>query len=469
MTGVQTCALPISASLNHPNIVTVYDAVADEGRQAVIMEFIDGKSLRALLDEKKRLSPRLTVHIGVGICMALDAAHANGIIHRDVKPGNVLVTKDARVMLTDFGIAKALGGGEDLTSENIMMGTAKYLSPEQVKGDELDLRADLYSLGLVLYECLAGRVPFVGKNDTETALARLQRDPTDLGTIRPDVGPELAAAIHRMLERRPDKRFSSGAEARSALKAALNGAGSGRKGASGHPAGTDRTPTPGKIIRPPGHTPSQPTARPSPTPSGGTLRPWRPPPILIGGLVIALIAIAALVIRLSVGGGDSSDSIAATTTPPAPTGPPAILGVTAFDPEGDRTENDGDVAWTTDGDAATSWSTVCYKSSTFGTKSGVGLVVQMTEANLARIDVALTGNQWRADMYASNSLSDRVSDWGAPLASGSGKDGESLTGVMTAPMQYVLVYLREVGKDPTCSRDNPYRGGVSEIRVSPAP
>ena len=98
-------------------------------------------------------------------------------------------------MLTDFGIAKALGTGEDLTSDNIMMGTAKYLSPEQVKGDELDLRADLYSLGLVLYECLAGKVPFVGKNDTETALARLQRDATDLGTLRTDVSPQLSAAI----------------------------------------------------------------------------------------------------------------------------------------------------------------------------------------------------------------------------------------------------------------------------------
>ncbi|MEY3092174.1 MAG: hypothetical protein RIU67_957, partial [Actinomycetota bacterium] len=241
-----------AASLTHPNIVTVYDAVADQGRQAVIMEFIDGKSLRALLDEKKRLTPKLTVHIGTGICSALDAAHANGIIHRDVKPGNVLVTKDARVMLTDFGIAKALGTGDDLTSENIMMGTAKYLSPEQVKGDELDLRADLYSLGLVLYECLAGKVPFTGKNDTETALARLQRDPTDLNQIRPDVSPELARVIHRMLERRPDKRYASGAEARSALKAALNGDGSTARGVAGHPAGTDRTPTPGKIIRPSG-------------------------------------------------------------------------------------------------------------------------------------------------------------------------------------------------------------------------
>ena len=460
-----------AASLTHPNIVTVYDAVADHGRQAVIMEFIDGKSLRALLDEKKRLTPKLTVHIGTGICSALDAAHANGIIHRDVKPGNVLVTKDARVMLTDFGIAKALGTGDDLTSENIMMGTAKYLSPEQVKGDELDLRADLYSLGLVLYECLAGKVPFTGKNDTETALARLQRDPTDLNQIRPDVSPELARVIHRMLERRPDKRYASGAEARAALKAALNGDGSAARGVVGHPAGTDRTPTPGKIIRPSGHTPSQPSTRPSisPTPSGGTLRPWKPSPVLIGGLAVAIIAVGALVIRVVTGGDDTPPQIAATTAPPAPTGPPTILGVSTFDPEGDRTENDGGAALTTDGDVGTAWSTVCYKSSTFGSKSGVGLVVQLTEANLAKVDVDVVGDAWRAEMYASNALSDDIDAWGSAIASATAGDGPTLVGVMAEPMQYVMVYLREVGRDGSCSRDNPYRGGIAEIRVSPAP
>ena len=460
-----------AASLTHPNIVTVYDAVGDEGRQAVIMEFIDGKSLRSLLDEKKRLTPKLTVHIGTGICSALDAAHANGIIHRDVKPGNVLVTRDARVMLADFGIAKALGTGEDLTSENIMMGTAKYLSPEQVKGDELDLRADLYSLGLVLYECLAGRVPFTGKNDTETALARLQRDPTDLQQIRPDVSPELARVIHRMLERRPDRRYSSGAEARSALKAALTSEGTTGRGALGHPAGSDRTPTPGKIIRPSGHTPSQPATRPTttPTPSGGTLRPWRPSPILIGGLAIAIVAVGALVIRVAAGGDEKPSPIVATTTPPTPTGPPTILGVSPFDPQGDRTENDGEAVLTTDGDAGTAWSTVCYKSATFGSKSGVGLVVQLTEPNLAKVDVQLTASVRRAEMYASNTLSDDLDAWGPAVASAAGDSGSTLTGVMTSPMQYVLVFLREVDRDGTCSRDNPFRGGISEIRVSPAP
>jgi len=206
------------AQLSHPNIVAVYDAIEDNGRQAVVMQLVNGKSLRQLLDEQKRLSPDLTMHIGTCVAAALDAAHRAGMVHRDVKPGNILITPDGRVLLTDFGIAKGLEpSGDDLTSDNIMMGTAKYLSPEQVRGKRLDGRADLYSLGLVLYECLAGRVPFLGQTDADTALARLQRDPTDITRLRPTLPHGLAAVIHRLLARRPDDRFSSGAAVKVAL------------------------------------------------------------------------------------------------------------------------------------------------------------------------------------------------------------------------------------------------------------
>ena len=175
------------------------------------MQLVDGKSLRQLLDVQTRLSPELTIHIGTCVAAALDAAHHAGFVHRDVKPGNILVTADGRVLLTDFGIAKGLDtSGDDLTSDNVMMGTAKYLSPEQVRGRKLDGRADLYSLGLVLYECLAGRVPFLGETDADTALARLQRDPTDLGRLRPtlprglvNLDPPPARRATRTTARRP--------------------------------------------------------------------------------------------------------------------------------------------------------------------------------------------------------------------------------------------------------------------------
>ena len=211
------------AQLSHPNIVAVYDAVDDtiggEKRQAVVMQLVNGKSLRQLLDEQKRLSPDLTMHIGACMASALDYAHQANLVHRDIKPGNILITPDGRVLLTDFGIAKGLGSSdEDLTSPNVMMGTAKYLSPEQVRGRKLDGRADLYSLGLVLYECLAGRVPFLGETDADTALARLNRDPTDLTRLRPTLPYGLAPLIHRLLRRKPDDRYATGAEVRNELQ-----------------------------------------------------------------------------------------------------------------------------------------------------------------------------------------------------------------------------------------------------------
>ncbi|NNE11063.1 MAG: protein kinase [Ilumatobacter sp.] len=208
------------ARLSHPNIVGVHDVFVHEGRQAVVMQLIDGKSLRQLLDSQRRLGPELTIHIGAAIAGALDEAHRAGFVHRDVKPGNILVTSDGRVLLTDFGIAKGLQvGDDDLTSDNVMMGTAKYLSPEQVRGRRLDGRADIYSLGLVLYECLAGRVPFLGESDADTALARLQRDPTDLGHLRPTLPIGLVNLIHKTLARNPAHRPQTGADLRSALLA----------------------------------------------------------------------------------------------------------------------------------------------------------------------------------------------------------------------------------------------------------
>src|SRR5829696_8722961 len=206
------------ARLSHPNIVGVHDVFVHDGRQAVVMQLVDGKSLRQLLDTQKRLGPELTIHIGAAVAGALDEAHRAGFVHRDVKPGNILVTSDGRVLLTDFGIAKGLSPDDDLTSDNVMMGTAKYLSPEQVRGRRLDGRADLYSLALVLYECLAGRVPFLGESDADTALARLQRDPTDLGRLRPTLPRGLVNLIHRLLSRDPGQRPATGAELRAALQ-----------------------------------------------------------------------------------------------------------------------------------------------------------------------------------------------------------------------------------------------------------
>lgn len=342
------------ARLTHPNIVAVHDVFVHEGRQAVVMQLVDGKSLRQLLDSQRRLGPELTIHIGAAIAGALDEAHRAGFVHRDVKPGNILVTSDGRVLLTDFGIAKGLQvGDEDLTSDNVMMGTAKYLSPEQVRGRRLDGRADLYSLGLVLYECLAGRVPFLGESDADTALARLQRDPTDLGHLRPTLPIGLVNLIHKSLARNPAHRPQSGNELRSSLlsvdttppeidgtpadppprianppKRAL-GAGPGVPG-DPHVSGVVPVTRPAR----PRPQPSQPDAGTEPvarrdsTPSapkpirGAPARQdqqrWTPSLIAVGAL-LAVALVVALVLFVSVNRGDSPDDLPTVVDPGADT------------------------------------------------------------------------------------------------------------------------------------------------------
>jgi serine/threonine protein kinase len=480
-----------AANLNHYNIVTVYDAIEDNGRQAVIMEFVDGESLRERLDREQTLSINSVLSIGYSVCSALEAAHKQGLIHRDVKPGNILINTAKRVMLTDFGIAKALDSDEDLTSENIMMGTAKYLSPEQVRGDQLDARADLYSLGLVMYECLAGKVPFVGKNDTDTALARLHRDATDIAKHRPDVDPEVARIINRLIAREPKDRFADAAQAGVAIRRIIEGRKSSTPTGSKRPAG-DRTPTPGKVIRPKGHTPvgmtrepveaasnqpgrqdqsSQPTSKTSVSKTRGKTA-FKPTPAMLIGLVALLLVVG--VVFAQINKSDSASVVPVTTTvvatTPVVSGPVQITGIKSFDPQGDdQTENDEEASNVTDGDATTAWSTTCYKSSTFGSKSGVGLVMQLNGAALAQLQADIQGDSWKAKVYTANSAGSDLESWGSPIWEGSAESGPTISASFTTPSQFALVYLTQIGESGFCSNNNPYRGYISEIRILPSP
>lgn len=375
------------ARLTHPNIVAVHDVFVHEGRQAVVMQLVDGKSLRQLLDSQRRLGPELTIHIGAAIAGALDEAHRAGFVHRDVKPGNILVTSDGRVLLTDFGIAKGLQvGDEDLTSDNVMMGTAKYLSPEQVRGRRLDGRADLYSLGLVLYECLAGRVPFLGESDADTALARLQRDPTDLGHLRPTLPIGLVNLIHKSLARNPAHRPQSGNELRSSLLAVDTtppeidgtpaeppprianpptralGAGPGVPGdphVSGAVPVTRHSRTRPSTARNEAET--EPVVRRDSTPSApkpirGTParqdeQRWTPSLIAVGAL-LAVALVVALVLFVSVNRGDSADDLPTVSADQGADASDATASDATASDADQPDEADGDSAGAADGEPA---------------------------------------------------------------------------------------------------------------------
>ena len=495
------------AQLNHPNIVAVYDAIEDNGRQAVVMQLINGKSLRQLLDEQKKLSPDLTIHIGSCVASALDAAHQAGMVHRDVKPGNILVTPDGRVLLTDFGIAKELEStGDDLTNDNIMMGTAKYLSPEQVRGRRLDGRADLYSLGLVLYECLAGRVPFLGQNDADTALARLQRDPTDITSLRATLPAGLPELIHRLLARRPDRRYASGAEVRAALveiAAHAHDPIPGDSTASGEqPRIIDPT------LRTTGSVPVTPTRPVSPAtgytpvrtggrPAGPPLVPDRTPTgqrrpkarpnrrfeqrrmpslvVVVGLMTAALVLVGVLWATLGADGGDDFP-VPTTAAPVAPVLPDAgttapatvtgtILSVAAFDPDGDGVENDDQAALAHDGDPSTKWTTVCYSSEYLGGKGGVGLAITLDAPSTGMLTIDIDSAPFIVDVHttAGETAPVEISGWGPAISSDDSLQPEVLSVAITSPATHVLVLLRQLGSSGFCSNDNPFRGTISEV------
>lgn len=535
------------AQLNHPNIVSVHDVVEHAGRQAVVMQFVDGKSLRQLLDTQKRLGPELTIHIGAAVASALDEAHRRGFVHRDVKPGNILVTSDGRVLLTDFGIAKGLdAAGEDLTSENVMMGTAKYLSPEQVRGRKLDGRADLYSLGLVLYECLAGRVPFLGETDADTALARLQRDPTDLNRLRPTLPSGLVDLIHRTLARNPAHRPSNGAELRAELLAVDTA-----------PPPIDRTPSQPTWRHPLGERPYSPAGpslrsgsvprRPNipgePATSGTGLDPDRTPApprdrlvprdrtppagsALRGrparGLqqnqrtsmlvIIALLAVAAIVAgvvwasmrsdsgsglqpigappseEIAVGDAGADDQledstpagvapeeIAAAPTPSTTIawGPAEITTITAWDPDGDGSGENDQLARRALAGAEPSggWSTLCYASQYLGAKDGVGLIINLSGPASGALSYSVFHAPYWVEVFTRTSAERpaALTDWGESLTGTQySTTATDLSVTLPAGTQSVLVWVREIGRDEVCSRSNPYRGRIGNISFTSA-
>ncbi|MFI7304180.1 Stk1 family PASTA domain-containing Ser/Thr kinase [Micromonospora aurantiaca] len=218
-----------AASLNHPAIVAVYDTGEETGPTGetlpfIVMEFVNGRTLKEVLGVEGRLQPRRALEICADMCAALEFSHRHGIIHRDIKPGNVMLTQTGQVKVMDFGIARALASGATtMTQTSAVIGTAQYLSPEQARGEAVDARSDVYAAGCVLFELLCGHPPFVGDSPVSVAYQHVREQPPTPSTINPDVNPAVDAIVLKALSKNPLNRYQSAGEMRADLLRAAAG------------------------------------------------------------------------------------------------------------------------------------------------------------------------------------------------------------------------------------------------------
>jgi len=378
-----------AARLSHPGIVGIYDTCSDGAHEAIVMELLDARTLRQVLDERHTLDVESVNRIGMRLLDALEAAHRAGLVHRDVKPSNVLLCTDGRVKIADFGIAKA-DDHTDLTREGSLLGTASYLAPEQLTDQPVDGRADLYALGIVLYECLVGRTPFEGDSGAAVALARLHTDPVDPRRYRSDIPGSLATTILRALQRDPDARFADAASFRAALTWM-----------------SEDTASHAVIEAPAATEQDVPVDEPG---FGRSERRWLVPALFIV-LIGASLVVAGLLLKRTT---EPTDAVT-TTTVAAPTAA-SFPGVSTFDPGGSGTpgENDSLAPAAADGKEATVWRTETYDSPTFvAPKTGVGLL--LTLAGPSRLDsltVKGSTNGWSGEVHLLEE--DQLPDPGKP-------------------------------------------------------
>jgi beta-lactam-binding protein with PASTA domain/tRNA A-37 threonylcarbamoyl transferase component Bud32 len=230
-----------AAALNHPNVVAVYDYGQDDAGPYIVMELVDGEDLASVIRRTGALPPRQAARIAADIARALAAAHARGFVHRDVKPGNVLVARDGRVKVADFGIARAVAEAQ-MTLPGTTLGSVHYFSPEQARGEQATTSSDIYALGIVLFELLTGRRPWEGDSAASIAMARLSGPVPSPGGVRSGVPPALDSIVQRALARDPKDRFPTAAAMADALDAFLadrapEGARAGAAGTAGTAAG----------------------------------------------------------------------------------------------------------------------------------------------------------------------------------------------------------------------------------------
>jgi len=451
------------ARLHHPGIVAVYDTCSQHGMEAIVMELVHGHSLRQHLDEVGTLSTVDAIDIGTAVADALAVAHRAGLIHRDVKPANILLCDDDRVLITDFGIAKVVDT-TDATATGTMLGSAKYLSPEQVEGQPVDARSDVFALGVVLYEGLAGEPPWLADSAAGTALSRLHTIPAPLRDARPDVPTSLEGVVRKAMAIDPATRFDSATALRDALLVVRSGGtvAADLEQLEAPPALDRRSADPDATTIEPAVTRPSATGVEPPPVSGvpvaapasdeQTAVPYRgrrrwPAAVAVTLLVVAGLGAAGVLLWES----DQGRTLLDETIPDVASAELSMIQATAYDPEGTGApgENDADAANVLDGDPTTSWATEGYDDRRFGTKRGVGIIITLS-ASMPLDAVAVTSptTDWAASIYVADGVASSLEGWGDAVTAADGIDGDHLFALDGAEGTHVLVWITDLGAGP---------------------
>ena len=421
------------AQVSHPNVVAVIDAGDDGGRPYIVFEYVDGETLKARIDHARRLPLDEAAAYAIEVGRGLGAAHQRRLVHRDVKPQNVLIDSEGRAKVTDFGIARELES-DGLTKTGRVLGTTDYVSPEQAMGQPVDARSDIYSLGVLLYEMLTGKVPFSADNLVGVAMKHVNEKMPDVQRQRPEVSSALAAVVERATQKKPDRRYADMSAMLADLEAALE-VEVARAGGSHGEATTvlDSVPRRRRRIV--------------------TTRSVS----VVGVLLVLAAVIAALVIAgLS---GDEGERGGNGGAAQPPTGSEIELtDATDFDPIGGDGEHPDEVGLAVDGDPRTSWSTETYVAGPVladSGKDGVGLIVESDEpVDGTSISISTVDGGWDANIYAAASgPPDSFEGWGEPVGSVTDAEPDDIIDLsLPEDARYYLIWFTKLADEPDGGR-----------------
>lgn len=428
-----------AAKLTHPHIVTVIDAGEENNRPYIVFEYVEGETLKQRIKSGGPLPVTESVAYAIEIGSALVAAHGAGLVHRDVKPQNVLLDPHGHAKVADFGIARELEASDGLTKTGRVLGTTDYVSPEQAMGESVTGQSDVYSLGIVLFEMLTGDVPFKGENHVAVAMKHVKDQIPDVQDLRPEVSNALAAVVEKMTAKEPIDRYLSAASAVSDLEDVLAFESARAGGLTGEATVVfDSLPKRSRRLAP-----------------GGVSHPTR---TRVAWLVSALAIVGIgllLVSQLEM--GQSGQKPGSTTNAGTQV---QFRSMGTFDPPpGDGKEHEDEVRNANDGNPQTDWTTEGYNGGVFAAgKSGVGLYGRTyVSADASSATIRTPNNSLGVEIYGAKSIPDDISGWTKLGAADGNINGRAIDLERAPEMRYYMVWITQLP---------PSSGGTSKARIS---